>query len=108
VAVLACLKAVVTSSSLPHLRMPLPPPPQEALSMMGYPILLPQAIASSTLWMHACKLKESLHCRQKDTDAISPVLINPGLQPPGAIISGNALIRAALNAMLVSGGSAAV
>ena len=30
-----CLKAVRTSSSFMHLRMPLPPPPHEAFSMTG-------------------------------------------------------------------------
>ena len=36
------------------LRMPLPPPPQEALSMRGYPILAQHASAWSRFAMQAC------------------------------------------------------
>lgn len=48
-----CTKFVLSSSRSLAMRMPLPPPPSEALIMTGKPIEAADAMASFTLKMHA-------------------------------------------------------
>ena len=48
-----CLKPTTASSTLATLRIPLPPPPHEALIMTGNPIWVQLRTASSTVPMQA-------------------------------------------------------